>query len=56
LDIKVSEVHPVGRYGIGIAFSDSHNTGIYKFEPLRAACECPECVSKKGASTESFSV
>lgn len=56
LDIKVSEVHPVGRYGIGIAFSDSHNTGIYKFDSLRAACECPVCVEKRGASTESFSV
>ncbi len=48
LDIKVSEVHPVGRYGIGIAFSDSHNTGIYRFEALRAACECPQCIAKKG--------
>jgi ATP-binding protein involved in chromosome partitioning len=48
LDIKVSEVHPVGRYGIGIAFSDSHNTGIYRFEFLRAACECPQCLAKKG--------
>lgn len=56
LDIKISEVHPVGRYGIGIAFSDSHNTGIYKFEILRAACECPLCLAKKGSAPESFPV
>ncbi|MBL8024649.1 MAG: P-loop NTPase [Elusimicrobia bacterium] len=56
LDIKISEVHPVGRYGVGIAFSDSHNTGIFKFDILRAACECPDCVAKKGDSTGSFSV
>jgi ATP-binding protein involved in chromosome partitioning len=56
LDVKISEVHPVGRYGIGIAFSDSHNTGIYKFEILRAACECPVCLAKRGSSPESFPV
>jgi ATP-binding protein involved in chromosome partitioning len=56
LDIKVSEVHPVGRYGVGIAFSDSHNTGIYRFEFLRTSCECLECVSTRGNTTGSFSV
>lgn len=56
LDINVSEVHPVGRYGIGIAFSDSHNTGIFRFETLRAACECPLCAASKGNSSARFSV
>jgi ATP-binding protein involved in chromosome partitioning len=35
-DVRPVEVHPVGRYGFGIRFSDGHDTGIYAFSRLRA--------------------
>lgn len=35
-DIRATEIKPVGRYGLGIRFSDGHDTGIYAFERLRA--------------------
>lgn len=56
LDVKIAEVHPVGRYGIGISFSDGHNTGIYKFDVLRKACECQSCASGRGRTPQSFAV
>ncbi|HBZ00234.1 MAG TPA: sodium:proton antiporter [candidate division Zixibacteria bacterium] len=51
LDIKISDIKPVGRYAMAISFSDGHNTGIYTFKRLRDLCECPEH-SKKGESFE----
>jgi ATP-binding protein involved in chromosome partitioning len=36
LDVKILGVTPVGRYGLGLAFSDGHNTGIYTFDKLAA--------------------
>ena len=39
-DIKPSKIHPVGNYGISIAWSDGHDTGIYTFERLRESCPC----------------
>ncbi len=47
LDIKINGVTPVGRYGVAIAFSDGHNTGIYIFDRLRGMCECPACSKDK---------
>jgi len=43
-----ADVHPlkidlVGRYGMSIRWSDSHNTGIYGFETLRKLCPCAMC-------------
>lgn len=35
-DVRPVEIHPVGRYGLGIRFSDGHDTGIYAFRRLRA--------------------
>ena len=34
-DIQALEIHPVGNYGVGIRWSDGHDTGIYTFEVLR---------------------
>lgn len=34
--LTIQQVKPVGRYGLGIRFSDGHATGIYRFELLRA--------------------
>ncbi len=56
LDIAAKNFNPVGRYGLAIMFSDGHGTGIYTFEHLRGLCECAECLAKRGAKAESFSV
>ena len=55
LDIKITGVNPVGRYGVAIAFSDGHNTGIYAFNRLRKICECEKCIESK-ADQKSFSI
>jgi ATP-binding protein involved in chromosome partitioning len=34
-DVHPQEVHFVGNYGIGIRWSDGHDTGIYTFARLR---------------------
>lgn len=36
LDITITGINPVGRYGLALAFSDGHNTGIYTFERLHS--------------------
>jgi ATP-binding protein involved in chromosome partitioning len=33
--LTVKDMHLVGNYGVGIHFSDSHTTGIYRFRELR---------------------
>ena len=43
-------VHPlairhVGRYALQFDWSDSHNTGIYPFDLLRAICPCEACAA-----------
>jgi DUF971 family protein len=35
--------HPVGRYAIQFNWQDGHSGGIYSWEYLRRACQCPEC-------------
>lgn len=55
LDITIKGVNPVGRYGLAIAFSDGHNTGIYTFNRLRGICECEKCAESK-ADRKSFSI
>ena len=37
----------VGNYGISIQWSDSHATGIYRFDFLREICPCPECAARE---------
>ena len=36
---KPIEISSVGRYALGITFSDGHNTGIYSFEYLKKNSE-----------------
>jgi len=38
-DVRAEEIHRVGRYGIGIRWSDGHATGIYAFARLRAIAD-----------------
>jgi DUF971 family protein len=35
-DVRPTEIQPVGRYGIHIAWSDGHRTGMYHFDSLYA--------------------
>lgn len=42
-DIRATDVKPVGRYAIHIAWSDGHMTGIYAFDYLRQLCPCEAC-------------
>ncbi len=36
-DLVTKDVHLIGHYALGIAFSDGHRTGIYPFGYLRAS-------------------
>ena len=38
-DIRPLRIHSVGRYAIGIDWSDGHETGIYAFDTLRALAD-----------------
>ena len=43
--LRVETAELVGAYGLGMVWNDSHSTGIYTWEMLRAACPCPACAS-----------
>jgi ATP-binding protein involved in chromosome partitioning len=38
-DVAPVSIQPVGRYAIGIEWSDGHTTGIYPFDRLRTLSE-----------------
>ena len=42
-DVRPERVALVGSYGIRVAWSDGHGTGIYTFDRLLASCGCPRC-------------
>ena len=46
---RPTEVTPVGRYAVNIAWNDGHASGIYSWDYLRELCQCAEC---KAATTE----
>ncbi|MFN7960046.1 MAG: DUF971 domain-containing protein [Thermoanaerobaculia bacterium] len=33
--VELTGIEPVGNYGLSLAFSDGHGTGIYRFDLLR---------------------
>ena len=39
----LTNVVPVGSYGITPVWEDGHDAGIYRWEYLRALCPCREC-------------
>lgn len=41
--IAPTDIRPVGRYAVHIAWSDGHTTGIYAFSLLRRLCPCGQC-------------
>jgi DUF971 family protein len=38
-DVRIEEIHSVGRYGLAPRFSDGHDTGIFHIERLRAMAD-----------------
>jgi len=38
-----TQITAVGRYALGISWSDGHDAGIYSYETLRALCPCDGC-------------
>ncbi len=42
---KPASAHPVGRYALQFNWLDGHSAGIYSWEYLRRACQCPECTA-----------
>lgn len=42
-DIKPLRLSLVGAYGLKVAWSDGHDTGIYTFEHLLSVCPCDAC-------------
>jgi len=48
-DIRPLRLALVGTYGIRVAWSDGHDTGIYTFDRLRATCPCPRCAGRRDA-------
>lgn len=51
-DVRPLNVALVGAYGLRIAWSDGHGTGIYTFERLLAQCPCPRCRSARVTAPE----
>ncbi len=41
--VKPGSVQPVGRYALQFNWLDGHSSGIYSWDYLRRACQCPEC-------------
>lgn len=46
-DVRPVSVALVGAYGLKVRWSDGHDTGIYTFERLLAACPCPACTDER---------
>lgn len=44
--LRMNSVEAVGSYAVRIFWNDSHNSGIYSFDYLRAICPCAECQAK----------
>jgi DUF971 family protein len=41
--LRVAGAELVGNWGLGLAWSDGHATGVYEWSVLRALCPCPDC-------------
>lgn len=48
--LLVTKLEPVGRYALGVLFSDGHDS-ILPYRELRARCPCDACVDR-GASPD----
>jgi DUF971 family protein len=50
--VEPVSIRPVGNYAVSIAWSDAHDTGIYRFDFLREICPCPGCKARRSAAPE----
>ena len=48
--VELHRIEPVGNYGLSLAFSDGHGTGIYRFDLLRQLCPCASCREERGSA------
>lgn len=48
--LKPLKAEAIGRYALGITWSDGHSTGIYSFDYLRELCLCGKCNEKAGSA------
>lgn len=37
------QITAVGQYALGMTWSDGHDSGIFRYETLRALCPCDGC-------------
>jgi ATP-binding protein involved in chromosome partitioning len=43
--LRIESAPRVGGYGQGVVWDDTHHTGNYSWETLRAWCHCPVCAA-----------
>jgi DUF971 family protein len=43
--LRIETAALTGGYGLSVVWNDTHDTGIYSWETLRAWCHCPMCLS-----------
>src|ERR1044072_2247688 len=44
--LRIETAEFVGSYGMSVVWNDTHSTGIYSWEKLRAWCNCPQCAEE----------
>ncbi|MPZ88930.1 MAG: DUF971 domain-containing protein [Nitriliruptorales bacterium] len=44
--LRVTGAELVGAWGLGLAWSDGHATGVYEWGLLRSWCACPDCSAR----------
>ena len=49
--LRVESAELVGAWGINFVWNDSHRTGIYPWDALRAWCPCPRCAAEPSGRT-----
>ena len=49
--IAIQNMSLAGNYGVQIAFTDGHDTGIYRFADLRARCDDAKAEHAKGKNS-----
>lgn len=45
-DVQAVDYMFIGNYGVELLWSDTHYTGIYTYQMLRASCSCLDCLEK----------
>lgn len=41
--LQIAGAELTGAWGLALAWSDRHNTGVYRWDVLRSWCACPTC-------------